>query len=120
MATIIELNDVSFSYDSQPTLEHISLVMKAGEYVGVIGPNGGGKTTLMKLMLGLLQPTAGTVQLWGTPLAQFREWSKIGYVPQRLGATEFRLPITVQEVVSFGALNRGHKTAATQAMEQVG
>jgi zinc transport system ATP-binding protein len=126
MGTIIELRDVSFSYKSEPTLEHISFTIAPGDYIGVIGPNGGGKTTLIKLLLGLLKPQAGSVLLWDTPVRNFKAWHKIGYVPQRVGAGEFRLPITVEEVVRFGRINapksdRAQNTAIiSEAMERVG
>jgi zinc transport system ATP-binding protein len=116
---IIELSGVSFAYDSEPVLHNLSLQVMPGEYVGVIGPNGGGKTTLMKLLLGLLRPDKGAIRLFDTPLSDFKEWPKIGYVPQRAGNSDFRLPITVQEIVQFGA-PRGNKTAASESLERVG
>ncbi len=115
----IELNHVSFSYNHEPVLTDISLRIESGDYVGVIGPNGGGKTTLMRLLLGLLQPQEGTITLWGTPLPRFKNWHSIGYVPQRVDSGDFRLPITVKEVVSFGA-PRNNKIATAAALEQVG
>ncbi|HSW66317.1 MAG TPA: metal ABC transporter ATP-binding protein [Bacillota bacterium] len=118
-STTIELKDISFAYNHGPTLEHISLKINSGDYVGVIGPNGGGKTTLIKLLLGLLKPASGQILLWGTPLAQFKDWHKIGYVPQRVDSTDFKLPISVQEVVSFG-LRRSDKAAVQHALDQAG
>jgi zinc transport system ATP-binding protein len=127
MAALISLHDVSFAYGAEPTLEHITFEVLPGDYVGVIGPNGGGKTTLIKLMLGLLQPREGALQLWGTDLRAFKQWHKIGYVPQRAGNSDFRLPITVREVVSFGRVGdkpgqtgQSDRTAVMQAMERVG
>lgn len=116
---IIELVDVSFSYGAEPTLQHLNLSILPGEYVGVIGPNGGGKTTLMKLLLGLLEPQQGTVKLFGTPAKKFRDRHKIGYVPQRIGSNDFRLPITVLEVVRFGAPN-GNEQKARASLAQLG
>lgn len=124
---LISLQNISFAYTSESTLEHITLDVIAGDYMGVIGPNGGGKTTLIKLMLGLLQPQAGKIQLWGTDSHAFKQWHKIGYVPQRASNSEFRLPITVQEVVSFGRVGdkprtsrQSDRTAVQTAMERVG
>lgn len=116
---IIELQDVSFAYQHEPVLTNLSLTIEAGEYVGVIGPNGGGKTTLMKLMLGLLTPDTGEVHLFGVPRSQFRAWHNVGYVPQRVGNSDFRLPITVEEVVRFGAPH-GNKNAAQESLERLG
>ena len=121
---VIEL--AGFAYNpGEPALANLNLSIMPGEYVGVIGPNGGGKTTLMKLLLGLLTPQTGEISLFGTPLASFREWHKIGYVPQRFGGGDFKLPITVEEVVAFGA--RGSNTSVdagkasiAQGLAQVG
>jgi zinc transport system ATP-binding protein len=116
---VVELKNVSFAYGGEPTLVDLNLKVAAGEYVGVIGPNGGGKTTLMKLMLGLLTPDKGEVKLFGVPRNQFSHWHKIGYVPQRFGSSDFRLPITVEEVVGFGAL-KGGKSTVSESLAQVG
>lgn len=100
--TIIELQDVSFSYNSEKVLDNISLQIHKGDYLGIIGPNGGGKTTLLKIILGLLTPTQGSILLFGTPLARFKDWKKIGYVPQKATNFEHNFPATVEEVVAMG------------------
>lgn len=115
--SLIELRDVSFSYGSEPVLERINLTINAGEYVGVIGPNGGGKTTLIRLILGLEKPDTGTIRLWNKPASDFTQRRMIGYVPQRVAASDFRLPITVGEVVRFVART---KLDAHEAMERLG
>jgi zinc transport system ATP-binding protein len=99
--TIIELKDVCFSFNEAEVVKDVSLEIHKGDYVGVIGPNGGGKTTLMKLMLGLLTPKSGTVKLFGTDIQNFRDWPKIGYVPQK-NSFDTQFPITVEEVVAMG------------------
>lgn len=99
---IIEVMDVSFSFNTQPVLSHISLNIHQGDYLGVIGPNGSGKTTLLKIMLGLLKPSSGSISLFGTPLSDFRSWSRIGYVPQKTLNFDPLFPATVEEVVSMG------------------
>jgi zinc transport system ATP-binding protein len=116
-APLIELKDVSFSYGGEPVLEHINLAINAGEYVGVIGPNGGGKTTLIRLILGLEKPDKGDIRLWDKPISGFTQRRMIGYVPQRVGGGDFRLPITVEEVVRFGAQS---KQDAAEALERIG
>lgn len=103
---IIELDDVSFGYGPEPAIENISLVFAKGGYDGIIGPNGGGKTTLLKVILGLLKPDSGTVRLFGRDINDFKEWSKIGYLPQKVTQVGIRFPITVQEVVSQGRIAR--------------
>ena len=99
--TIIELQKISFSYTNEEAVKDVSLSIHKGDYVGIIGPNGGGKSTLLKLMLGLLKPQKGTIQLFGVDINQFKDWYKIGYVPQK-NYVEVNFPITVEEVVAMG------------------
>lgn len=100
---IIEVQDLSFRYQGrEPILEHISLSITAGEYVGVIGPNGSGKTTFLKLLLGLKSLQHGSVQLFGVPVERFHDWHKIGYVPQSGFEGEQYFPATVEEVIAAG------------------
>ncbi len=100
---IIELKDVSFGYVAgQNVLDHATLAVHQGDYLGIIGPNGGGKTTLLKIMLGLLKPTSGTVQLFGQDINHFRDWKKIGYVAQRASSFDPNFPVTAAEVVAMG------------------
>lgn len=101
--SIIELDRVSFSYGSHEyAVRDISFNIHRGDYLGIIGPNGGGKTTLLKIMLGLLKPESGTVRLFGTDIKKFRDWSKIGYVPQKATSFDQKFPLTVAEVVLMG------------------
>lgn len=92
LSTIIELQGVSFGYTSELVLKDISLSIHKGDYVGIVGPNGGGKSTLLKVMLGLLKPQKGTVKL---------STQKIGYVPQKT-YVEMNFPVTVYEAVLMG------------------
>lgn len=103
---IISLENVSFSFGADPVLDRISLDVSEGDYLGVIGPNGGGKTTLLRLMLGLIQPAGGSVKLFGKPVQSFRDWSKIGYIPQKATHIESRFPYTVEEVVLLGRVSK--------------
>lgn len=103
---IIELKDINFSYNGEPVLENISVTVGKGEYTGIIGPNGGGKTTLMKIILGLLRPTSGHVTLFGKDIGVFQDWAKIGYVPQRAAQINIHFPITVAEAVGQGRIAR--------------
>jgi zinc transport system ATP-binding protein len=103
---IIEVKDLSFSYHQQVVLERIGLNIHQGDYLGIIGPNGGGKTTLLKIMVGLLQPNEGSVLLFGTPISDFHDWSRIGYVPQKILNFDPQFPVTISEVVSMGLFGK--------------
>lgn len=126
---IIELQNVSFSYPStQEVLKDITFAIHKGDYLGIIGPNGGGKTTLLKLMIGLLQPTSGNIKLFGKDIKDFKQKSKIGYVPQKATHFDTQFPVTVEEVVLMGryakrGLFKGTDTQdrkkVRQALEQV-
>lgn len=92
-------------YDGRPVLRDISLTVTAGEVVAVLGANGSGKSTLIRAVLGLVPLSAGSITLFDRPLRRFRQWHRIGYVPQRLGAGS-GVPATVREVVASGRLAR--------------
>lgn len=99
---ILELNHISFSYGYQKVLEDVSLTLDQGEFLGIVGPNGSGKSTLMKIALGLIRPQRGEVRLFGSPLSQFKERSRLGYVSQKANSFNLGFPATVREVVASG------------------
>lgn len=104
MNSEIEIKNVSFAYDKQLILENINLSIDSKEFVGIVGPNGGGKTTLLKLMLGLLFPNKGTIEVLGKTPETARKL--IGYVPQ-YSEMDKNFPISVYEVVSQGLCGSG-------------
>lgn len=96
---VIETEDLYFSYDGKEyVLGGVDLRIEEGEFVGIVGPNGAGKTTLLKVLLGFLKPSHGKVRLFGVELERFREWHRIGYVPQRL-EVERNYPATARELL---------------------
>lgn len=103
--SIISLSHLSFAYTKEQVIKDVSLEIHKGDYIGIIGPNGGGKSTIIKLMLGLLNPQQGTITMFGKSIKRFREWHKIGYVPQRI-YTALTFPITVEEVVAMGLFGK--------------
>jgi zinc transport system ATP-binding protein len=103
MTPLLEVERVSYRYGDTPVLEAVSLDVAPGEFLGIIGPNGSGKTTLLRIMLGLLQPTTGEVRLFDQPVRSFREWRRVGYMPQK-AAFDGTLPMTVAEVVATGLI----------------
>jgi zinc transport system ATP-binding protein len=106
-AYALELDGVSFSYrPGQPVLTDVDLTVEEGEFVAIAGPNGGGKTTLMRLVLGLARPASGSVRLFGEPAHRFSRRATLGYVAQRAQIGGHG-PVTVREVVSAGRLAQG-------------
>ncbi|MCG3179035.1 MAG: Vitamin B12 import ATP-binding protein BtuD [Phycisphaerae bacterium] len=127
---VIELRGVTFGYPSadpaSPVLSGVTLTVPRDDFLGVIGPNGGGKSTLLKIILGLLTPQGGEVRVFGRPPRQVR-W-RIGYVPQHAGM-DLAAPASVLDVVCMGRLHRSswgpvfgrsHVGAAMEALRQTG
>lgn len=104
IANVIEIQNLSFSYDGEAVLRNIDFSMRKGDFTAVIGPNGGGKTTLMRLILGLLKPSAGSIKLFGDSIAHGIR--KVGYVPQIININR-DFPINVQDVVLMGKASTG-------------
>lgn len=102
----IEIHNVSFSYENDQVLKDISLDVSKGDYLGMIGSNGAGKTTLLKIVLGLLTPTTGSVKLFGVDVKNFKQWPRIGYLPQNVARFDLGFPATVREVVLMGRYGR--------------
>ena len=128
MPLAVEFAQVEFGYlPGQPVLHDVDLQIEAGEFVALAGPNGGGKTTLLRVALGLERPTRGDVRLFGEPADSFRDRAGLGYLAQRtnLGV---QAPATVREVVAagrcarkpFGRFARSDDDAIEDAIERVG
>lgn len=96
---------LSCSYREGRVLEDISFQVERGDYVGIVGPNGSGKSTLIKALLGLVNISNGSARLFGTPLSGFRDWHKVGYLPQSLHLVNPVFPATVHETVGLGLLS---------------
>jgi zinc transport system ATP-binding protein len=106
MKPIISIRDLYFSYGAVDTLADVSLGIECGDYVALAGPNGAGKTTLIKVILGLAGNYRGSIELFGQEARTFNQWSKIGYLPQRVSAFNPLFPATVKEVVGMGLLSQ--------------
>ena len=106
MAPIIQISRLRFAYGSQAVLDGVDLNVQPGTTLGVIGPNGGGKTTLLQLLLGLLEPTAGTIRVAGlTPAKAIRQGDVIGYLPQNPRPPD-GFPIDVRQTVRLGLVGK--------------
>lgn len=123
---VVTLKNVYFSYQDALVLEDISFNINKGEFVGLIGPNGGGKTTLLKLIMGFLKPNSGSIKIFDEPPAIASQ--QISYVPQSLRFDK-QFPISVLELVLggrlshlpwYGKFSHADKQAALEALERVG
>jgi len=99
---IFDVKNLNFSAKGQTILSNISFEIYSGEYIAIIGPNGGGKTTLIRTLLGLNKTTNGVIKIFGKNQKDFKQWSKIGYVPQRATLVDTSFPATVLDVVNMG------------------
>ncbi|SEM04636.1 zinc transport system ATP-binding protein [Syntrophus gentianae] len=101
---VVTFQDVSFSYGGMPILEDVSFSIPERTFISIVGPNAGGKTTLLKLMLGLLKPSKGTIEVFGQYPEKAR--TRIGYMPQYV-QFDPNFPVSVLEVVLMGRLGAG-------------
>ncbi|GAB3205019.1 metal ABC transporter ATP-binding protein [Marinactinospora thermotolerans] len=120
--------DAVVEYDRKPVVRGVSFEIPHGEVVAVLGANGSGKSTLMRAMLGVVPLASGSVEIHGRPVRGFRDWGRIGYVPQRLSVGG-GVPATVREVVASGQVARrrrwrrasaADRAAVEHALESVG
>lgn len=126
MADVVEISNVTFAYEREPILENITFRMEKSDFLAIIGPNGGGKSTFLKLLVGLLTPQQGTIKIFGESPKNIR--GKLGYVPQNTHInTDF--PIRVLDVVLMGyregkrplfGYNDIEHRRAKEALEKVG
>lgn len=115
MEKLIEIKNVSASYDTKMVLNDVSLTVWRDDFLGIIGPNGGGKTTLLKIMLGLMKPISGEISFFdnGNPVSSL----KIGYLPQ-INPIDKRFPISVFEVVLSGLASEKRRFRNFTASQQ--
>ncbi|MEV5815593.1 metal ABC transporter ATP-binding protein [Streptomyces mutabilis] len=124
---VISLRGVRAELGSRPVLRGIDLTVGRGEVVALLGANGSGKSTAVRTVIGQVPVTAGEIELFGTPRRRFRDWARVGYVPQRTTAAG-GVPATVTEVVSsgrlsrarFGVLRKADREAVSRALDLVG
>ena len=102
--TPLEVEKLCVTYQGAEVLSQIDLKVDAGDYIGIVGPNGSGKTTLVRAVLGLVPLAAGRVVLFGKDQQEFKDWKKVGYLPQRITHLDQRFPANVDEVVAAGLI----------------
>ncbi|GAA3108347.1 metal ABC transporter ATP-binding protein [Streptomyces echinatus] len=124
---VVALRGVTAELGARPVLRGIDLTVGRGEVVALLGANGSGKSTAIRTIIGQVPASGGTVELFGTPRRSFRDWARVGYVPQRTTAAG-GVPATVAEIVSsgrlsrtrFGVFRKADREAVRHALELVG
>ncbi len=106
MSTAIEVAGLAVSYGGREVLHDIAFSVERGDYLGLVGPNGSGKSTLIRSLLGLVALDRGNVSILGMPRGSFNEWSRLGYLPQKITHFNPFFPATVREIVGLGLLDR--------------
>jgi len=126
---VVDIRDLSFRYNGLEVLRDIGFSVRPGDYVGLVGPNGSGKTTLVRLLLGLLKVQGGEIRLFGRSVREFRDWTRVGYLPQTAAFVGPRFPATVREIVALGRLagkrfpkmlGRADDEAVLRSLERLG
>ncbi len=126
---VIQIKDACFGYEKNIVFHHVSLQVYEKDFIGIVGPNGSGKSTLIKMILGILKPACGEINLLGQGVEHFNQWSKVGYISQRVREFNASFPATVEEVVAanlyhqmgfFKLLNKEHKKKIGEVLEIVG
>lgn len=129
MDKIVNVKNVFFGYDDKLVLEDISLEVYKGDYIGIVGPNGSAKSTLLKTILGLLKPQRGTVQIFDKDIDKFKDWGRVGYVAQKATSFNTSFPAAVEEIVAanlfpkiglFKSIKKSYKEKVYDTLKIVG
>ncbi len=129
MNTLMEITDLRYQYAKEPIFSGVGFCIQEGDFVALTGPNGAGKSTLLKLLLGELTLQKGTVRLFGQDIRAFRQWPRLGYMPQNGVATGANFPATASEIVQANLFSqiglmrtakKVHREMVQRALAQVG
>ena len=105
---VLEVSDLNVTRANSVAIEDANFTINRGDYVGIVGPNGGGKTTLLLALLNIIPRTKGTIRLFGQDIYSFSSWEKVAYVPQHAINFDPHFPLAVRELVALGRVNRGN------------
>lgn len=128
MKNMIRVKNLSFGYGSEPIFSKINFSVYQGEFIAIIGANGTGKSTLLKLILNEIQPVTGSIHLFEQPISKFKDWKSIGYVPQNGLKSNSDFPATAEEIVKanlysqiglFKFPKKEHQEKTLKALEMV-
>lgn len=106
MDKVIDVKNLKFSYGELNVLDGVTFHINKGDYLGIIGPNGSAKSTLIKLLLGILKPLEGEVRILGKKIEKFNQWGKVGYISQKSANFNNSFPATVEEIVGANLYSR--------------
>ena len=121
---VLEVSDLTVNRANSAAIEDANFTIHRGDYVGIVGPNGGGKTTLLLALLNVLPKKRGTIKLFGQDIESFSGWEKVAYVPQHATNFDAQFPLSVRELVSLGRINRNNlgrplKKADLEAVDEI-
>ena len=105
---VLEVSSLHVSRSNSVVIEDANFAIHKGDYVGIVGPNGGGKTTLLLALLNIIPRSKGTIRLFGENIESFTSWEKVAYVPQHAVNFDPHFPLTVRELVALGRVNRSN------------
>jgi len=105
---VLEVSDLHVARSNSVVIENANFTIHQGDYIGIVGPNGGGKTTLLLVLLNIIPKERGTIRLFGQDIESFSRWEKVAYVPQHAINFDLHFPLAVRELVSLGRVNRGN------------
>ena len=105
---VLEVSNLQVVRANSVAIDDANFTINQGDYVGIVGPNGGGKTTLLLAILNILPKTRGTICLFGQEIESFSSWEKIAFVPQHALNFDSQFPLSVRELVSLGRVNRSN------------
>ena len=108
VSPVLDVKNLDVSRSNFKVIEKASFSINRGDYVGIVGPNGGGKTTLLLSILGQIQRDGGQIKLLGQDIDRFKEWDKVAHVPQDAVNFDNNFPLTVRELVSLGRVRRAN------------
>lgn len=128
MEKVLEAKNIYFGYDESYILEDANLDIYKGDFLGIVGPNGSAKSTLIKIMLGILKPQKGSIKMLDSSIEKFNNWGKLGYISQKVRDFNSSFPATVEEVVGANLynnmgflkfLNKEHKAKIKEVLDIV-
>ncbi|MCS7118071.1 MAG: metal ABC transporter ATP-binding protein [Thaumarchaeota archaeon] len=121
MTSVVEVRDLAVSYATGTfVVQNVSFDVRRGEVAYILGPNGGGKTTILKALIGAVKPSKGTVKLFGKDIKEFKEWWRIGYVPQNAPATLSKMAVSVDELLKAISFSGRRSVDRVEVLKLVG